>query len=256
MKKRCNQVLMCKAKFFEKRFKEYWGLGKYTDINQPVVFHGIHTATHYKMFAKHKGPIIVLWVGGGLREYTTPDKVAMLKSKKNVKHYACSVGIHDNLNRLGIQNEFLPIVLGVPGGIAPLPLGNKVYAYNCHIDEFYGKGLCQEMLNRTGMEVIYTTVRNGKGLTGRDLLEAYKNSFIGLRLTPVDGIAMTVIELGLMGRRCIHNGDSPSAIPWENIDDICESVMREYDNRHNADYEEIARQTNKFIDIGDEWLYV
>jgi hypothetical protein len=59
----------------------------------------------------------------------------------------------------------------------------------------------------------------------------YSQCFLNLRLTPHDGCPNTNIEMGLMGRRSIYNGDLPASIPWTSVDDICQNIMLEYSLR-------------------------
>jgi len=56
------------------------------------------------------------------------------------------------------------------------------------------------------------TVQAGYGQA--ELYEIYKRSFVGVRLTEHDNMAMSCIEMGLMGRRSIFNGNIPCAIPY------------------------------------------
>jgi hypothetical protein len=53
--------------------------------------------------------------------------------------------------------------------------------------------------------------------------------------------------MGLMGRKSIYNGDLAHSIKWENIDDICESIMNEYNNRHLTD--SVSKDFYNFVKI-------
>jgi len=104
---------------------------------------------------------------------------------------------------------------------------------------------------RTGIEVVYAEYNT---YTRAQLMDVYGGCFVGLRLTPRDGVSVTAVELGMMGRRVIFNGDTPSAIKWKGIDDICESVKKEYENRHIDDTEQVSKQVKDYLDIGEKWL--
>jgi hypothetical protein len=83
----------------------------------------------------------------------------------------------------------------------------------------------------------------------------YKQCFCGLRLTRHDGLSNTVVELGLMGRRCFWNGGSPNQITWsENKVDAI--VKRLYEERKLVGKvnTEVATATKNWLDIGEEWL--
>jgi hypothetical protein len=53
--------------------------------------------------------------------------------------------------------------------------------------------------------------------------------------------------MGLMGRKSIYNGDLPHSIRWEGIDDICESILNEYNHRHIAD--SVSKDFYNFVKI-------
>ena len=82
--------------------------------------------------------------------------------------------------------------------------------------------------------------------TKEELVDVYSQCFLNLRLTPHDGCPNTNIEMGLMGRRSIYNGDLPASIPWKSVDDICQSIMREYSTRH-VDNMYISKLFHNFI---------
>ena len=50
---------------------------------------------------------------------------------------------------------------------------------------------------------------------------------MGLRLNSHDGGSEGVIEMGLMGRRSVHNGDTPASLKWDTVDDIVSLIRRE-----------------------------
>lgn len=57
-------------------------------------------------------------------------------------------------------------------------------------------------------------ITNTGGYGQDELHEIYKQSFIGVRLTEHDNMALSCVEMGLMGRRSIFNGNIPCAIPY------------------------------------------
>ena len=74
-------------------------------------------------------------------------------------------------------------------------------------------------------------------------------------MTQHDGVPTTGYELGLMGRRIIHNGNQPNCLNYKNVDDIVKHINNEYEHR-NEDNSMIANKMRKFLDVGDFWLYV
>jgi hypothetical protein len=204
---------------------------------------------------RHHNLVIVVWCGSdGIKIRRNRKGVKMLRGRKNIIHYATSKWISDDLTSVKIPHKILPIT-PASVNLSACPRGDKIYIYygSDSKKEFYGHPLAEEVEKRTGIEVVYAA---HDSYSHNDLIEVYKQCFIGLRLTKHDGVSVTAIELGMMGRRCIFNGDSPNSIPWTDLDDICESVMKEYNNRHLKDYEQVSEETKKYLNIGNEWLNV
>jgi len=84
-------------------------------------------------------------------------------------------------------------------------------------------------------------------------MEFYKRSFIGLRLTQHDGLPNTVIELGLMGRRCIYNGDLINAINWRNIQDIIKIINTEKLKIGQINIQMANKMANS-LNLDNSWL--
>ena len=84
----------------------------------------------------------------------------------------------------------------------------------------------------------------------KDILinEIYPQCFVALRLTIHDGMAYTVQELGLMGIKSIHNGDSPSSLNYKNLDDICSHIDNELKTIGTCD-SELANKVKKYLTL-------
>jgi len=102
---------------------------------------------------------------------------------------------------------------------------------------------------------------NSHTYSREQVLEMYKKSFIGLRFTEHDGLSNTVCEMGLMGRRMIHNGDTPNCIPYEknNINDIIESIKHEYWHAKNPMGDNLEANgvsvfMQKYLNINEDFL--
>ena len=83
--------------------------------------------------------------------------------------------------------------------------------------------------------------------------EIYKSSFIGLRLTPHDGLPETVLEMGMMGRRCVWNGDFPGCYRWETEQDIIDAILKERENIGKTNYK-LVEDINNYMEQGNDWL--
>ena len=78
---------------------------------------------------------------------------------------------------------------------------------------FYGYNIFMAIKQKLSYEII---IGDGK-IPYEKMSETYAQCFVGLRLVPHDGLGSTVQELGLMGIKCVHNGNSPSALNYEKL---------------------------------------
>ena len=116
----------------------------------------------------------------------------------------------------------------------------------------YSKMLVDEIKKRTNYNIIET---NSKTYNVIELEKIYESCFIGLRLTKHDGLPNTVLEMGLMGRKCLHNGNTPNSLNYESVDDIIKHIDAEYSKRHENS-ENVVDDVYDFLNIGEEWLKV
>lgn len=232
-------------------FRKAYGLKKYTDSKKPLVMFGMYRQRDLDILMNHDSDLILVWQGCDGKDLSE-EWAEHIKSRK-VKHYAISHWISENLSIQGIEHEILPISATKPK-INLKPNGDAVYIYSSDLsedsDRYHGGHMIEEIRQRTGLEVIRATMKTYK----RDeLLKIYEKSFINLRLTEYDGCPNTNLEIGLMGRKSIFNGNIPHSIRWESIDDICESIMKEYETRHE-DNSMIAEDIFNYINIGKQWM--
>ncbi len=80
------------------------------------------------------------------------------------------------------------------------------------------------MLNQINCEYI---ISSSISVPYEEIPSIYKQCFLGIRLTQQDGNANTVQEMGLMGIKCVHNGEFPNAINWFNLNDIIKIINEE-----------------------------
>ncbi len=220
------------------RLRRRWGLER-PRRRFPVVMLGLYNTPDYRFYLRHPERVTVVWRGSDSR------KVRDQVHQREARHIAISQQVHDSLKGFGVQSEIVPVT-GVPLKKDVQPRGDKIYHYGNK--EKYGTEYLDEIEQRAGIEIL----RTHWGLH-EDISAVYRECFMGLRLTKHDGLPNTVVELGMMGRRCIYNGALPHAIPWSGVDDICESIEREYSLRHE-DNTHIADDMYDYIDIGKEWL--
>ena len=60
-------------------------------------------------------------------------------------------------------------------------------------------------------------------------------------------------ELGLMGIKTVHNGQSPSALNYNSVNDILNKIEEESKLIGSVDFE-LAKEVNYFLTIEDEFF--
>lgn len=232
-------------------FRSVYNLKKYTDSSEPLVIFGMYRQEDLGTLLNHNSDIILVWQGCDGKDLT--DKWAELIKTKQVKHYAISHWISENLTKHGIEHELKPISATKPV-LNIKPNGDSIYIYSSDLSPesgiYHGDHYIEEIKKRTGLEVIRTTL---KSYNKKELFSIYEKCFINLRLTEYDGCPNTNLEMGLMGRKSIFNGNIPHSIKWNDIDDICESIMQEYENRKN-DNSQVAKDIINYINYGKRML--
>ena len=125
--------------------------------------------------------------------------------------------------------------------------GNKIYIYTSNIEktanEIYGKKFYSNVIDRLSYKYNFI-IATSKSHT--NIKYIYKDCFVGLRLTSMDGLGATNIELGLMGIKCITNNISPNCLHWNNVDDIINHIENESKNIGKTDYI-LANNVKQFI---------
>jgi len=201
--------------------------------------------------------VVACWAGSDIKELKEISEVNKFwrdqLSNPKIKHIAISHWIAEDLDILGFKYKYIPITPHDINEIEPCKLGDSVYMYNPGND-IYNGGIYQkikEVLPYKFIEAKHNTYSR------EQLMEVYKNSFIGLRFTEHDGLSNTVCEMGAMGRMMIHNGDTPNCIKYDknNIDEIIDTIHTEYKYSQIADKTEtVSSAVNEFLNIGDDWL--
>ena len=247
-------VVSASLESFEPRFVTLYGLEPYTDADAPLVIFGMYRAADLMIYRLHRGPVTVVWCGSDAKDIT--DQQVKILQQRPCDHVATSAHISESLLSKGIDHRVINMSAAVRKA-DPVPRGECIYFYGAapgteaEQHDIYGESLLPEIEKRTGLKVL----RTWPGLyTPEELKDIYARCFIGLRLTRHDGLPTTVAELGLMGRKSIFNGNCPHAISWTGIDDICESILKEYKNRKKNGTKNIALDWLEFIDIGNGWI--
>jgi hypothetical protein len=235
---------------FADLFRSKYELEKYTDRRKPTVMFGMYKKEDFTAYLAHQSDIIVVWCGSDSMWLNTHN-AAILKSKPNTVHYAMGKFLSDDLKKFNIPHTIKPINPS-NHNLNTVPRGHKCYSYGIKDWGFYGLHRVQRVCDALHMEY---TLASYDTFCRDEILKVYTDSFLGLRLTTHDGLPNTVIELGLMGRMCIYNGDLPNCIPWTGDADIRENMLKEYVNRHEPN-KHIGDAMKEYLNISDNWLNI
>lgn len=249
--KKIKQVYLSKSvESFRDQLKEKYKLIDFYDKNEPVFIFGMHREEDYTFASSHIPYKIIFWCGSDSMNKNTLNK---LHNIKNVTHIAGSRFVSNDLKKYDINHKVIPITTA-SFDLPLCPRGDSIYFYHCSKKDafFYGMNHIDYIKNKTNIDIIFTEYNT---YSHSQLIKIYQKCFIGLRLTEHDGIPTTVCELGLMGRRIIHNGDQPNAINYTDIDHVVELIKNEFTLRHE-DNNHIANEMRKFLNVSDSWLYI
>ena len=248
MIQQCHISPPMRAKF--SGFRDNWSLAPYTDRDQPAVFYGFYNPRDFRIVARHRALGLLVWCGSDVRNIRNPA----LKRRDNIRHIATSSWHERDLKRAGLPHRRLNLMGAEIEDLSVRPLGTSLYVYSPKDrPRLFNAPILREVLAGLPNDLRLIVVRAQDQMTRSKLLEAYAESFAGVRLSSHDGAALTVIELGMMGRRTIHNGDAPSAIQWKTADDVISAVLAER-AKAGETYQEINRSTRAFIQSNREWL--
>ena len=270
-RKKVNQLYISNnVAFFENTLLAKYKLKQYCDRTKPAFFFGAYDNKDIDMIKKHKCTRIVIFTGGDiLLTRKNIDRVKELVKLDNIYFISISSFIVKNLNKLRIPYTFLPLNHVNSSFYKPVKKGNAIYIYtSIRYKEKYGYSFYKKVstlfkdirfilatnpidydkANKDGLSTDgFITCR-----TKEELFNIYKQCFLGFRFTEHDGCSNTVIELGLMGIKCIHNGCQPSAINYKTVTDIVNVVKREKETIGKQDFD-LHNETRAYDDIGTKW---
>jgi len=270
--------------FFRPMLMEKYGMEIHDpemDINQPVVFFGCYGVGIKEYIMKHQGLAIIVWSGSDstrLHEFT-PFVRYCNQNQHRVFNIAHSHWIQKDLEHH--KMEYIDRVV-LPKDLSEYKFcptwGDKVYHYGSK-DRiwYYGSHLMQRLRNewekprdRPKVEIVLSGSTYGQ----KELIKIYQKSFIGVRLTEHDNMALSAIELGLMGRRTIYNGNIPCAIHYgqnytkydpetrrrwvyqdQSLLNVVKNLVLEQWKRHSLGPDrELAEEMREFVFDDEKWL--
>jgi hypothetical protein len=215
---------------------------------EPVVMYGLYKQDDYDFLQNYGNRVHVLWCGSDAR-IAIGARVDIIKSSGCV-NIAKNRQIHDTLKSKGIDSRIIPVT-PTPMDIGPEKKGKKVYCYigNPGKERQYKVNALRQIESRVPYKFVYAYHNS---YPREQLLDIYRQCFIGIRLLDHDGLSNSIIEMALMGRRTISNNPIPGTLPWRKGRAIPAMINREYKRK---DIERVHKEMIRHIDIGDKWLY-
>jgi len=222
----------------------------------PCVYFGCYTDRDVNLIKRNKSIFKIIVYGG--TDATKVQNLKKLKEIKNLYHVAISDYVSEDLRILNIPHKKIAItpIDHSKYNFKLEPLGKSVYIYTGSGPqaEKYGYSVyskVQEIMPHLDFNIC----RFGD-YSREDLINIYKDSFIGLRLTDHDGLPNTVIEMGLMGRRVIYNGGLPSGIKYnKNSEHICKIINEEH-KKVGKIFPEVRDNTLRHLNNSRDWLNI
>lgn len=251
-----EQIRVSKSvSYFAPFMQSKFGLHTYNNPTKPALFFGCYRRSDVRAILNHMVCPVILW-GGTDAANLKNGKYKEIRRRKNIAHVAQSIFISEDLQKFGIPHVLLPVCAAPLEKFSPCELGNSVYFYYGTKKKwkFYGGNYVERLQDEMpDLKVIKRSSGGKNSVPANQMPGIYSKCFIGLRLVPHDGISWSVIEMGLMGRRVVHNGDAPNAIPWSNYQDVKRAVLQERKKIGSINIE-LAEQVKDYIDIGEDWL--
>lgn len=226
-------------------YKDKYQLTDYLDSLKHLYIFGMYRDYDLDVFNSHNSDITIIWCGSDAKNLTK-DWAKQIKSKKNVRHISMSGWVQESLLKHKISSKIIQInAVKIIPELSNYPNGDFIYFYSSdNAPKVYNEEYIPQIIEKTKIPILRGSI---SVYDKKTLYEIYRKSFLNLRLTTHDGVPNTNLEMGLMGRKSIYNGDLPYSIKWKNIDSICDSIMEEYENR-KKDNIDVSKEYIKFIE--------
>jgi hypothetical protein len=208
--------------FGNRLFKKY-DMEQYSPNNDkdvPVVFFGCYSGGVKRDIMNQRSLVVIVWSGGdGVRLHEDTGFIDYCKENKHrIFHIAHSHWLQTDLKFWGLDYIDRVVLPLIPELFKFEPdKGNQLYMYGPkERGWYYGRHIVDRLRFKWGGSKHFPkiVITEPRGYSHGELYEIYKKSFLGVRLTEHDNMALSCIELGLMGRKSIFNGNIPCAIPY------------------------------------------
>jgi len=258
-------------------------LKSYYSNDKPAFFYGIWSVNDIYVLKSNKSLKIIIWSGGDIN-YDPPNRpphinnivmnnISQIKKLTNIFHISKSAFIDASLRYFDMKFLHIPFMAVQFDLYKPTIKGNCIYIYTAPSIRHYGSDFYEKIIEKyPDINFIFACCKesyesfvhnkNKKYLNQYKIQyydehtlinEIYPRCFLTLRLTIHDGIANTVQELGLMGIKSVHNGNGPSCLNYETIDDVCLHIENERKTIGTCDYE-LCNKMKNYLTLPEEFF--
>ena len=223
---RINTVIGMGKRTFLPQVQKKFGLQRYDQPFHwkfPLFVFGCGSGKLKNLVMQHRGFAVILWTGSDtLTLHTNPRFLDYLHvNKSRIFNITFSHWCKTDLEHFGIAYRHRLIIQKDVSKFSFVPeTKGEIYHYGSEERPWYYGTETVQKIEKIWDSVL--TMKNPEfnyavyGKYRPKLLhQVYADSILGVRLTEHDGIAGSVLEMGLMGRRTIYNDPQiPSAIPY------------------------------------------
>lgn len=235
------------------------------NCNAPIILFGLYRNEDLRLVLQHKSYCMIIfggsdtfigdkiWASCGVNRFNNLLKLKEHMNKNNkIILISQSKWISDDLKKINLDHHLVPWYSLNKNLFSPVNKGKFIYIYNKD-HPFYGASLIKNIEKK--LQGKYYIITANGSISYEKMPEIYSQCFIGLRLVLHDGLASTVQELGLMGIKCVHNGNSPSALNYKTENDIIAHIEREAQKIGTID-EKMANQVDKYLNIDSSFFKI
>ncbi len=195
----------------------YYNIGV-TPVTNPLYYAGFFRASSIAL-----GTVVYTNLRTGATQTTT--------SFNTPYDYPC---VYDTLQSYGIDSVIKRYSATIATQWKNSPMGDSIYwYYGIGAESFYGSELIEQIEQQIDIPIIKAHLGS---FSKKQLHDIYSQCFINLRLTPHDGCPNSNLQMGLMGRKSVYNGDLPYSLKWDSVEDIIAHIKREYRNRNKPNH--------------------
>lgn len=231
--------------------------------NRIIIF-GCYNSQDFSVIKHHASrELTIIWGGSDCAALkSNVEYMNYFKKAKNIRHVAISNQINAELIKYSLDVfrhiHFRLLDYNDYPAIADINICTKsAYIYTSldktRSKEIYGSDFYEEVIRR--LPDINFIIAYGQ-YSPEEIIKVYHRCFIGIRLTFFDGNANTVQELGMLGIKCIHNGEFPNSIAWSSVNDICDIITEEMNSVSVESRQKVRNDMIEYLNEDNyDWLF-